>query len=220
MDFRCPADWSPELPLGLPDRKAEEAQVKNKQKNTKKKMRSWCLQKQARWWPGAAGQQHLPAVGLLALPRARAARAAQLGGPGEMLWGRGNAELGSLVAGHGGNSARMCPLAPEGIGTRGSALLGLSLCCKRSLPGRVAGIALMRSLPVPISVLPDPRGDREVRRGNRASSTASIAAAGTGREGAGGCPHAAGRELPLPSPCISASPLWLRTSSRSPLPGV
>lgn len=57
-----------------------------------------------------------------------------------------------------------------------------------------------------ISVLPDPRGDREVRRGNRASGTASIAAAGTGGEGAGGCPHAAGWELPLPSPCISASP--------------
>lgn len=59
---------------------------------------------------------------------------------------------------------------------------------------------------VPISVLPDPRGDREVRRGNPASGTASIAAAGTGGEGAGGCPHAVGWELPLPSPCISASP--------------
>lgn len=76
-DFRCPADWSPELLVFPSDRKAEAAQekIKHQKKDAI----------QAKWWPGAASLQHLPAVGLLALPRAQAAHTAQPGGSGEIL---------------------------------------------------------------------------------------------------------------------------------------
>lgn len=67
-DFRCPADWSPELLVFPSGRKAEAAQVKIKKKTKKNHQKKDAIQ--ANWWPRAASQQHLPAVGLLALPRA------------------------------------------------------------------------------------------------------------------------------------------------------